>query len=172
MTEIWKPIPEWPEYGVSNEGRVRLSIDGYRKKAGHVLKPWLNRDRLQVELRRVGERKKYFVHQLVVLAFLGSAPTVDHEIAHWEGNTQNNRLGNLRYATPIENAADKHRHGRTVRGEAVHTAKLRESDIPLIRAAMAKGLSQRAVAAAFGVSKHAIYLIGSGKTWKHVGDIQ
>lgn len=171
MTEIWKPIPGWPEYGVSNEGRVRLEIDGYRKKAGYVLKPWMNRDRLQVELRRVGERKKYFVHQLVVLAFKGPAPTVEHEVAHWDGNTQNNRLGNLRWATPIENAADKHRHGRTVRGEDSFNAKLRESDIPLIRFLRANGYSQRSVAAAFGVSKHAIYMIDSRKTWKHVGDI-
>jgi hypothetical protein len=166
--EEWRPIPGWPEYEVSNTGIVRLAVDGYRKKSGHVLKPWLNRDRLQVELRAQGRRQKFFIHRLVVMAFIGPQPSPAHEVAHWDGNTMNNNLANLRWATPAENAADRERHGNTARGEKSGVTTLTEEDVATIRELCESGSSQRSVGNRFGVSKHAVWCIVNGRTWNHV----
>lgn len=168
--EEWRAIPEWPEYEVSSNGVVRLAVDGYRQKSGFILKSWLNRGRLQIELRAKGRRKKFFVHQLVVLAFIGPAPSGRHEIAHWDGDQTNNAPGNLRWATPTENAEDRERHGNTARGERSGVTSLTEADVLTIRRLCGSGLSQREIGQKFGVSKHAIWCIANRRTWKHVGE--
>jgi len=53
-------------------------------------------------------------------------------------------------------------------GTASPAAKLIESDIPAIRAALAAGESQATIGLRYGVSQTAIGLIGLGKTWRHV----
>lgn len=104
--EVWRPIPQWEMYEVSDLGRVRRVKSGrvlrqYRHKAGGYMWVYLwDHDRT---LRRRA-------HQIVLLAFVGPRP-VGHEVRHLDGNPENNRLENLRYGTPSENAADKLRHG-------------------------------------------------------------
>jgi hypothetical protein len=51
------------------------------------------------------------VHRLVLLAFRGEPPTPHHECAHWNGDPSDNSIGNLRWATKVENHADRWRHG-------------------------------------------------------------
>jgi DNA-binding transcriptional regulator YbjK len=54
------------------------------------------------------------------------------------------------------------------RGENNHRAKLTESDVRLIRTLGAHGLTQRAIAAKFEVSKRAIEAVLTGQSWRHV----
>lgn len=54
------------------------------------------------------------------------------------------------------------------RGERNPRAKLTESDVRLIRALGDHGLTQRAIAAKFDVSKRAIEAVLTGRTWRHV----
>lgn len=56
----------------------------------------------------------------------------------------------------------------TRRGERNHRAKLTESDVRLIRTLGAHGLTQRAIAAKFEVSKRAIEAVLTGQSWRHV----
>jgi DNA-binding NarL/FixJ family response regulator len=56
----------------------------------------------------------------------------------------------------------------TRRGEAHPRAKLTEDDVHLIRALSKEGLSQRAIAKKFYVSKRAIEAIVTGTGWKHI----
>jgi hypothetical protein len=166
--EEWRLVPGWPSFEVSSYGIVRFAVDGYRKKAGYVLKPWRNRTRLQVELRANRSRKKFFVHQLVVAAFIGSAPSDEHEIAHWDGDTENNYVKNLRWATSLENSADRDRHGRTARGEMSGPSRLVESQVRQIISLCSSGTPQQKVAKKFGVSKHTVWCIANKRTWKHI----
>ena len=53
-------------------------------------------------------------------------------------------------------------------GSRVHTAKLDESDIPLIRQLHAEGMSTRKLAAKFEVSQRAILQIVNYISWRHV----
>lgn len=54
------------------------------------------------------------------------------------------------------------------RGEGHPRAKLTEGDVRLIRALGDHGLTQRAIAAKFEVSKRAIEAVLTGRTWRHV----
>jgi len=54
------------------------------------------------------------------------------------------------------------------RGERNPRAKLTESDVRLIRTLGAHGLTQRAIAAKFEVSKRAIEAVLTGQSWRHV----
>ena len=118
-SERWRSIPGFPGYEASSEGRVRywrgdsdlpavvnigLTSDGYRRA------------------RLVGAPNS-LVHRLVAAAFLGSAPADRPLVLHADGDRANNRLANLRYGNAKDNAADRERHGRTVRGEASPCAK-------------------------------------------------
>ena len=56
----------------------------------------------------------------------------------------------------------------TRRGVKHPRAKLTEDDVRLIRALSKEGLSQRAIAKKFYVSKRAVEAILTGRTWRHV----
>jgi hypothetical protein len=76
----------------------------------------------------LGRGSHHRVNRLVLEAFVGPAPTPEHEAAHWDGDKCNNRLENLRWVSPVENAADKERHGRVQRGPQHWTARRRHAN--------------------------------------------
>lgn len=51
------------------------------------------------------------IHRAVAAAFLGPKPTKKHQVAHNNGIKADNRIENLRWATPKENAQDRYGHG-------------------------------------------------------------
>lgn len=165
MTERWEPIPGFAGYEASSLGRVR-SIDrtepfknSTRFRPGRVLRT--RRDRYgyaRVNLSVTAIHMTYAVHVLVALAFLGP-PSSAHEVAHWDGNKNNNVPSNLRWATVSENNADKERHGRL----RLTTAQVRE-----IRAALARGVQQRTLARNYAVCPQTINNIARGRSWKQV----
>jgi hypothetical protein len=57
-----------------------------------------------------GTRRNRYVHELVLIAFVGPRPSEKHEVLHGDGCRANNWLYNLRWGTVKENAADRERH--------------------------------------------------------------
>lgn len=117
MTERWNPIPGYPGYEASSEGRVR-SVDrmvrgrhGKRFQPGIVLK---QRQRAsghyRVNLSIDGVHKTVHVHQLVMRAFAGLPPE-GMEVCHNDGDPTNNAVTNLRYDTASGNFQDRILHG-------------------------------------------------------------
>lgn len=85
------------KYKISNLGRVLSMMN---PKMHIILNPEItNRGYCRVHLKR----KHYSVHRLVLLNFLGDAPTINHIVNHIDGNKLNNRLDNLEWATQSEN---------------------------------------------------------------------
>lgn len=99
----------------------------------------------------------------------GPAPTKRHEAAHSCGNAYGGCVNpkHLRWATPVENAADKRIHGTVVEGEAHFYAKLTEADVRRIRQ-MAQTVPQKDLCPIFGVNANTISKVVSRKSWKHV----
>ena len=104
------------------------------------------------------------LHRVVLLAFRGPPPA-GHECAHNDGTRDNNELENLRYATRVENCADKVRHGTHCRGENSGMAKLTREDVFAIR--RDKRVS-RVIAIDYGVASSAIRRVKNGLRWSSV----
>jgi len=104
-------------------------------------------------------------HRVMCTVAHGEPPTATHHAAHSCGNGRGGCISprHLRWATPLENAADKTAHGTTVRGEAVGGAKVSESTVLEIYAL--RGGGQRTVAKQFGVTRKIVRAIWRGDTW-------
>jgi hypothetical protein len=171
--EEFRDIPGYEGfYQVSDEGNVislvRLTPDaiarGVRKAKQSLAFGKNKQGRLQVTLCREGFTKRFQVHCLVLLAFVGPCPE-GMECRHGDGNHTNNFLYNLEWGTHTNNMRDKQGHGTETQGEDHHWAKLTEEQVREIRAANA---TERSLAQQYGVSQVAIHYIRARKTWKHV----
>lgn len=103
--EIWKDIPNYEGYQVSNLGRVksleRIDALGHRLKE-KILKPQLDGRYYQVVLCKQSIVKHYYVHRLVWEAFNGQIPE-NMQVNHINEIKTDNRLSNLNLMTAKEN---------------------------------------------------------------------
>jgi hypothetical protein len=125
--ETWIPIVNFPDYQVSDDGRVRSRSRGNQWR---TLKPIVDRDGYhRVDLCNLGRRSRRGIHVLVAEAFIGPTPE-GMEVCHQDGNRSRNIASNLRYDTHAENMKDIRRH-RRMRWDV---AKLRERTPAELRA--------------------------------------
>lgn len=90
--EIWKTIEGYPNYMVSNLGRVKSLNYGKEK----LLKPGFNGRYYFVYFCKEGKQKNYKVHRLVAQAFIPN-PNNLPEVNHIDENKTNNRVDNLEW---------------------------------------------------------------------------
>lgn len=164
IKEVWLDIPGYEGvYEASNLGFVR------RVKTGRVLKSSAEPGSYRHVTLSVENRQRTVKVSIAVLsAFCGPAPFPGADAAHNDGDSTNDRLTNLRWATKVENQADIDRHGTRCRGEAVYGAKLTARRVRTIRARISSGLRNPPIAKEFGVSISTIHLIRHRKIWTHV----
>jgi hypothetical protein len=166
-TEIWKALPGFDDYEVSDTGNVRRVSSGKGTRAMRHLKPCKDRGgRMVFNARKNGKTQQWKVHRAVMLAFKGDCPA-GKEVAHIDGNQQNNRLENLIYATSRENNSHKVGHGTQPVGCKMWNAKLTEQDVISIRAKSPQ-ISYAKLAAEYGVHLMTIAQVITRKTWKHL----
>ena len=107
--EVWRDIPEYEGYQVSNLGRVK-SLERFKKgKNGSsvtvkekILKPQLVHGYYQIGLHKNSIQKFYLVHRFVWEAFNGQIPE-GYEVNHINEVKTDNRLSNLNLMTHKEN---------------------------------------------------------------------
>ena len=158
--ETWAPVEGWPAYAVSSWGRIARN--------GKVLKPAETHGYLVVTLSDRERVKTARLHRLVIETFWGPPPFDGAMVAHNDGDQRNNRIGNLRWASALENQADRVRHSTRTRGSEVFGSKLTEEQIPEIRRRIASGETYPTIADSFGVSVSTISLIKQNRIWTHV----
>lgn len=110
--ENWLPIPGYPDYEITNTGKVR-SFKGLGRPR-ELKQSYVGSGHLKVSLiDSGGVTRTKFIHQLLMLTFVGPRPE-GMEVCHNDDNPLNNRLDNLRYDTHRANMQDAVRNGRGV----------------------------------------------------------
>ena len=169
--ERWKMIKDFPDYVVSNQGRIKRVTPACGTKVGQIIKSHIRKHYLRVGLNSSdGQRFKKSVHLLVAEAFIGPQP-VGKECNHEDIDTINNWAYNLTWMTRCENMQHAMVHGihGSAPGEANCKAKLKDGEVWLIRRiAKAKVISNVQIAKMFLVSPTTVGRIINQKLWRHL----
>jgi Na+-transporting NADH:ubiquinone oxidoreductase subunit NqrA len=172
MEEEWRVIKDFPEYAVSNFGRVKRVTDSCRQwKAGIILKPDINRGGyVHYRLRKNGKQCVRKAHHLVLNEFSGTRPA-GHQSNHLDGIKRNNDASNLVWSTASENVLHAHKAGlaHALKGEQCNLAKLHEGEVWLIKKLLHSGaVTQTLISKMFCVTNSLISQINRGIIWSHV----
>lgn len=170
MKEIWKEVPGYPMYDVSDNGRVRSwrvrgnnnGCDTCRwAKEPTILKQWRRNYYLGVNIVNTHGKSTFSVHKLVLTTFhgLGGDGMV---CCHNNGERDDNRASNLRWGTPKENMADTLLHGTRNRGARNGHAKLSDAQVLAIRE---DTRPQPVIAKEYGLCQQSVSLIKLRKNW-------
>lgn len=156
-----RPWPRNPRYLATEDGHVigpsgRALVGGCTPRGYRFVSVWPR-----------GQRRTEYVHVIVCETFHGPRPA-GMQAAHGNGDPADCRPTNLSWKTPVENNADKRRHGTHTRGEDHAPAKLTEQQAREILAACAAGESQRAVGARYGVTQGCVSMIVTRVNWAHL----
>lgn len=101
---IWKPIPGFLDYEVSEHGDV------CRGPARLTPERTKGNGRKRFGLSKGGRLFRMKAHQLVALAFIGPPPFEGAEVCHKDGFHHNNHYSNLRWDTHASNVIDAAQH--------------------------------------------------------------
>jgi hypothetical protein len=163
--EIWKPIPGFPGYEVSDHGRVKSFL---RQKPFKILDSREDTGGYPyVGLTKEGKIQNKSVHQLVLLAFIGPCPP-GHESCHGDGVRSNCHLYNLRWDTKPANYQDRHSHGTENTGIKNGRAIINEETVKQIRQMAADGKSLRTIERTLNLTPDVVSKVVHRIRWKHV----
>lgn len=162
----YREINGYPRYCVGSDGTVWTCWEQVSCGGSFVLTPceWkrlspaTSNPYRQVHLSNGNGKVTLQVSTLVLNAFVGPRKK-GQESRHLNGDSHDDRLKNLKWGTPKENADDRIKHGTM-------TSKITEEQARYI---LAHGQSSaRELAELFGVSRSTVYAVRNGKTWSHL----
>lgn len=164
-------------YEVSDQGRVRskdrvINFDGRwgetrRAQASTLLRPLKHSGGYnKVTLWKDGSATQVLIHKAVLEAFVGKRPN-GMQAAHANGDKQDNRLSNLRWATPAENQADREGHGTGRIGRPHPVTRLGLDMARVIRRVHSEsGMNVSKLARCFGIPRTTTAAIINNRVWK------
>jgi hypothetical protein len=173
-TTVYRPTLSLPKefYRVGSDGSV-WSCQKKGMGAGQV-GTWrqlkavsIGRGYLGARVGVNGVHKTYYVHRLVLEAFVGPCP-LGMECCHENGDRKDNHSHNLRWDTPAANQADRIRHGTNHRGEKHYRAKLTAEKVREARRLAGEGWTPARLAEKFGVSDATVGNVVKRESWAHV----
>ena len=165
LDEKWKTIKDFPNYSISNFGKVK------NNKTKQALKQCFNSGGyllVCLYFRKKRKKRTFLIHRLVAEAFIGLCPK-DKEVNHIDGNKANPYVGNLEYVTRSQNLKHAFEIGlKDHKGENSPTSKLTEKNVIRILKLRSKGLTCEKIARKFDIDQTTISDIIRRKTWKFV----
>lgn len=113
-----------------------------------------------------GKPRTILVHRFLCEAFHGPPPSPKSWVRHLNDDPLDNRVENLCWGTPAENARDARRNGKMGTGfmTSSHVFKTR-TELMIIFSLRAEGLSYQAIATQFGCSYYAVRQLLAGVTY-------
>jgi hypothetical protein len=160
--EIWKPIPDYPGYEVSNRGRVRSLWKRIHRggQAGFevilsdspikILKGTAAGRYLSVILCKNRTYKRIVIQKLVLWAFVGPAPFGQIAL-HKDDKPHHNYLENLYWGTYQDNYTDKKNNS------GVPQQKLSDNQVDEIRQLRSNGVACKKIASMFNIVQQYVY---------------
>ena len=152
--EEFRDIPGYPDYQVSNYGRVLSNRGSSPKYIGSITK---NGRPMVTLTKAVNQHATFTIHQLVADAFLDQPEGLI--IRHKDGDPSNNHVSNLEFGTLSDNTQDRIQHGTN--GNKLTLRKVR-----IIRGLRKLGFTNKRLQEIFGVSKKCITRVCQRKTWR------
>ena len=157
--EIWREVPEFPEYEISSRGELRRYG---RLKTAFISKGGYRRFSLCCNNKKI----KKNAARLVAAAFIGPCPK-GHHVHHRNGKQADDYYLNLQYLPAKDHC--KMNKVPAFKGEDQPNAKLSSADVMQIREFYrAGGQSYTQLAQIFGVDFSTIGRIIRGVDWKHL----
>lgn len=180
MEEVFKTIPNYEDYEISNCGRVKTKKrkirythaitkeEHFRESTERFMKIYFNdlTGYKHVILYKEKKSKTFPIHKLVAITFLGDPNGL--VVNHIDGNKHNNRIDNLEYCTDQYNHEHATKTGLKASGSQIANSKLNENCVHAIKYFLKKGYSHSELSRAFNISRAAIALINKGETWKNI----
>lgn len=178
--EIWKDILEFPDYSISNTGKVLNKITmkerkpiehRYSKKRNQVGNEYLFVNLYYGQKQKPRRKSKMlYLHRLIAQAFIPN-PENKPCINHKDCNKQNNKIENLEWVTYSENTVHGVKNGLIsgCKGENCGKSKLTEEEVLQIREIYSlKKYSFSQIGKMFNIGSSNVEAIGKRKTWKHI----
>ena len=158
--EVYKEIPNYKNYLVSNYGNVKS------KRYNKTLKGSINTSgykRVQIG----SNKNKQFIHRLVAITFLEKDKNKLF-VNHIDGNKLNNSAKNLEWVTRSENDLHAFRNDlrKSITGAKHHNSKLTLNDVLEIKMMLKKGYSCSIIAEKYPVNRRTINDIKLKRIWK------
>jgi len=174
IVERWRPIEGFPDYEVSDLGRVKRIRSYNNYKAGKILRPCVGKNRYaHLTLCADGVQKIVSIHVIVALAFVGPKPTPLHEVNHKDFTRTNNVYTNLEWKTKSGNAKHRSAHPEWLTpsqrdpdcmasGDKHGMVKIPDAQLPVILLKLSIGVTPQQLADQYGFSRTTIRRIKDG----------
>ena len=176
----WRVLREFPDYEISNDGRLRRLTAGSNTKAGALIRA-VNGTYPHYGLTYPGGRRVHRnAHRLVAAEFLEPEPFPGAMVLHKDDNRLNSVDTNLKWGDGKDNVADAKRNGIweigtnhssarkpwcRPRGTSHASSKLTDGKVREILADLRPATQ---IARSYEVDSALIYRIKKGEIWKHI----
>lgn len=170
---MWKTIPNFEKYEISNDGKIR----SYQKDwNGKILKQKTDKDGYkEIGLYKNGEKYYFRVHRLVLSVYNPIENESEFEVNHKNGIKDDNRIENLEWCTPLENTRHAIKLGNRDprKGEDNGMSKLTKNEVlEIVKLNKDTDMTHKEISNNYNVGRSTITRVLNGVLWSEVTGIK